>query len=63
MLSTPTRHRVGAGGVTEEAVDAVRTLIRGLGEDVGREGIQDTPMVRRIALRRDRGVAVVDLGP
>ena len=42
----PAQSPEGDTAVLARMVDAVKTLIRGIGEDIEREGLRDTPMVR-----------------
>ena len=35
----------GSDGSMERIMDAVKTLLEGVGEDIGREGLLDTPKV------------------
>ena len=57
MTQTPTRSQPGAADAAAEAealapmVDAVRTLLRGIGEDPGRDGLERTPLRAAKALQ------------
>ena len=44
-------------GSTERLQEAVRILIQGLGEDVSREGLRDTPKVSSTASKSTRGAS------